>query len=250
MTAIEILNLDYYLDNNPKLKKFKDLTLLEEIKNNYILTLRKEENQNSLVEEKFMYFIRQDRDYIISELNEIVNIYYFYFLNFIISRDWYVEELEKIDSSNINEIKNFLSDKLSIYIGNYLDYTEGKNYGNKCYTSVDISFYEKEYNFKGIWVGREYVSGGIKDFLHRLLELSEKFPEGFVFTNSAKKLCKKILLQNKEDWSSYNIEIKNLLELSNSFSYNKNTVYLSSTEIQNLNILIDRYFTEEKINEQ
>jgi hypothetical protein len=39
MTAIEILNLDYYLDNNPKLKKFKDLTLLEEIKNNYILYL-------------------------------------------------------------------------------------------------------------------------------------------------------------------------------------------------------------------
>ncbi len=56
MTSIEILNLDSLLSCNESLLKFKNLHLFEEIKNNYILLLRKEENKKSnyINDEKFI----------------------------------------------------------------------------------------------------------------------------------------------------------------------------------------------------
>ena len=165
-------------------------------------------------------------------------------MNFIANRSYYVEELEKINSTNIHEIKNFFAVKLSIYISNCLDYKEGKNYGNKCYTSVDVRSYYTDYNFEGFYVGREYVSGGIEDFLNRLYELSEKFQEAFVFTSSAKKFCKKILLKNmnSEEWKNYDPKIKEFLSL-NKNSDNSDYI-LTKNQFEKLNSLIDKYLRE------
>jgi len=106
MTSIEILNLDSLLSCNESLLKFKNLHLFEEIKNNYILLLRKEENKKSnyINDEKFIYFIRKDRDYITSELNEIVETYYSLFFFFFSSNTYYVEKLEKIEVDDVYPI--------------------------------------------------------------------------------------------------------------------------------------------------
>lgn len=133
---------------------------------------------------------------------------------------------------------------MSIFISNCLDYKEGKNYGNKCYTSVDVRFYYTDYNFEGFYVGREYISGGIKDFLNKLYELSEKFQDVFVFTSAAKKFCKKILLKNmnSSEWKNYDPKIKQFLSLIK--IPNKSDYILTNKQFEKLNILIDKYLQE------
>jgi hypothetical protein len=263
-------SLNSVLNNNPELLKFKKEVLLENIKTSYIDVLRNStdhiNNDSELKDDKFLYFIRKDRDYITDELNEIVYRYYFYFIEkYLLSFKHYTTVLDsilaEINAGNNNiflYLENFLSYALKNYIENYIVYSDssGSITGDsicafdKCFTSVDIRYYKsKEFKNSNIG-GTNYISDSLKSFLENLYSLSKTFSLTFILTNSAKNILIDCIKERNKIEVGFEKNLKEELKLflipSYVLSYDNNNENFEKWEKENvndtaLNILIEKY---------